>query len=123
MVGGMPDTRDPDCLFCKIAAGELGTSFLVETDDVVAFSDIAPAAPTHVLVVPKRHVPSAAALDGDDDAMLLSEMFAVANQVAKAQGVDQSGYRVLTNVGDDAGQTIHHLHLHVLGGAPLGPLG
>ena len=118
----MAESRDPECLFCTIAAGELGTSFLVETDDVVAFSDIAPAAPTHVLVVPKRHVPSAAALNGDD-APLLSELFAVANQVAKDRGIDQSGYRVLTNVGDDAGQTIHHLHLHVLGGAPLGPLG
>lgn len=118
----MAATRDPDCLFCKVAAGELGTPFLAETDDVVAFADIAPAAPTHVLVVPKRHIPSAAALDGDD-AALLSELVAVANRVAKEQGVDQSGYRILTNVGDDAGQTIHHLHLHVLGGRPLSTLG
>jgi histidine triad (HIT) family protein len=118
----MVETRDPDCLFCKIAAGELNTPFLVETDDVVAFADIAPQAPTHVLVVPRRHISSASALNGDD-AGLLSELVAVANQVAKEQGVDQSGYRILTNVGDDAGQTVHHLHLHVLGGRPLATLG
>lgn len=118
----MADTRDPDCLFCKIAAGELDTPFLAETDDVVAFADISPQAPTHVLVVPKRHVPSAAALTGDD-AALLSELFAVANRIARDQGVDESGYRILTNVGDDAGQTVHHLHLHVLGGRPLPTLG
>lgn len=118
----MTESRDPDCLFCRIAAGELGTPFLIETDDVVAFADIAPAAPTHVLVVPKRHISSAAVLDAND-AALLSELFAAANRVARDRGIDRGGYRILTNVGDDAGQTVHHLHLHVLGGAPLGPLG
>lgn len=118
----MAESRDLNCLFCTIAAGELGTPFLVETDDVVAFADLSPQAPTHVLVVPKRHIPSAAALGGDD-ADLLSEMFAVANRVAKEQDVDRSGYRILTNVGDDAGQTVHHLHLHILGGTTLAPLG
>lgn len=118
----MAEARDPNCLFCKIAAGELGTSFLAETDDVVAFADISPQAPTHVLVVPKRHVSSAAVLAGDD-ADLLSELFAVANRVARERGVDRSGYRILTNIGDDAGQTVHHLHFHLLGGTTLAPLG
>lgn len=118
----MAATRDPDCLFCKIAAGELGTPFLVETDDVVAFADIAPQAPTHVLVIPKRHLAGAAALT-PADAPLLSELFAVANRIARERGIDRSGYRILTNVGPDAGQTVHHLHLHVLGGRPLSTLG
>lgn len=114
-------TYEADCIFCKIAAGELGTSFAAESDLAVAFDDLAPQAPVHVLVVPKRHLTSVAALtpaDGD----LLTDMLALANQVARDRGIDASGYRLLTNVGPDAGQTVFHLHMHLLGGKELGPL-
>lgn len=114
-------TYDADCIFCKIAVGELGTSFAAESDLAVAFDDLAPQAPVHVLVVPKRHLASVAALtpaDGD----LLADMLALANQVARDRGIGASGYRLLTNVGPDAGQTVFHLHMHLLGGKELGPL-
>lgn len=110
-----------ECIFCRLAAGDLDTEFLVETDNVVAFNDLAPQAPSHALVVPKAHLTSLADV-GPDHSPLLTEMMAVANQVARDRGIDRGGYRVLTNVGPDAGQTIFHLHWHVLGGRELGPL-
>lgn len=114
-------TTDVDCIFCKIAAGAFGTTFAAESDRAVAFDDLAPQAPVHVLIVPKRHVASVADLaveDGD----LLADLVSLANQVARDRGIDASGYRLLTNVGADAGQTVFHLHLHLLGGKTLGPL-
>jgi histidine triad (HIT) family protein len=105
-----------DCLFCSIAAGEIPADVIVETDEVVAFNDINPAAPTHVLVIPKRHVASAAELE-TDDAPLLGALFDVAAQVGRT--ID-GGWRLVTNVGPDAGQSVFHLHFHVLGGRPLG---
>lgn len=116
----MADGSD-DCIFCKIAAGELGTSLLVETQDVVAFDDISPQAPVHVLVVPKRHITSIRDL-GEDDAALLAEMVAVTNSVAETKGVTESGYRLVTNAGPDSGQEVPHLHIHVMGGRKLGPI-
>lgn len=113
--------RSDDCIFCKIASGEMGTSFVVETEHVVAFDDIAPQAPTHVLVIPKRHVTSIRDL-AHDDAALLGEMTVVANEVARKKGVEESGYRLVTNAGPDSGQEVHHLHIHVLGGRKLGPI-
>jgi len=113
--------RVDDCIFCKIAAGELGTEFLVETPNVVAFNDISPQAPTHALVIPKRHIDSIRDL-GEDDAALVGEMVQVANQVAKDRGVDESGYRLVTNSGKDSGQEVFHIHFHVLGGKKLGPI-
>lgn len=110
-----------DCIFCRIATSELGTPFLIETDSVVAFEDLAPQAPTHVLIVPKRHVPSIAVLSRDHDA-LLGEMMEVANRVTDQRGIVESGFRLLTNVGPDAGQTVFHLHWHLLGGRALGAL-
>lgn len=115
----MPDQSD--CIFCRIAAGELGTAFLVETDSVVAFDDLAPQAPAHVLIVPKSHMTSIAALTRDHD-VLLGEMLEVARHVAEDRGVADSGFRLLTNVGPDAGQTVFHLHWHLLGGRELGAL-
>lgn len=103
-----------DCLFCKIAAGEIDSDVVSESEDVVAFRDINPGAPAHVLVVPRRHIASAADLartDGD----LLGEMFEVAASLARREGLD-GGYRVVTNVGPDAGQSVAHLHFHLLGG-------
>ena len=111
-----------DCIFCQICNGALVTEFLVETSDVVAFRDIAPQAPTHVLIVPRRHITDVSALLPKDDE-LLGAMMAIATQVAMKEGVAETGYRLLTNRGPDAGQTVLHLHWHLLGGAPLGPLG
>ena len=105
------------CLFCKIVAKEIDASVVHETDDVLAFNDINPAAPTHVLVIPKRHVVSVHEL-GLDDAELIGKLFDAIRQVASDAGI-AGGYRVVSNVGDEAGQTIHHLHLHVLGGRQL----
>jgi histidine triad (HIT) family protein len=105
-----------DCLFCSIAAGEIPGDVVIETEDVVAFNDINPAAPTHVLVIPKRHIASAAELEAGD-AGLLSALFDVATRVGAAV---EGGWRLVTNVGPDAGQSVFHLHFHVLGGRPLG---
>lgn len=113
---------EQDCIFCRIAGGELGTEFEYESAEVVAFNDLAPQAPTHVLVVPRRHLPSVASLTRDDDT-LLGELVAAASSVARERGLHESGYRILTNHGRDAGQTVFHLHLHMLGGDQLGPLG
>lgn len=114
-------TDQTDCIFCRIASGVLGTSFHVETASVVAFADLAPQAATHVLIVPKVHVSNVAALTRDHDA-LLGEMIEVANRVATDQDIADSGFRLLTNVGSDAGQTVFHLHWHLLGGQKLGAL-
>jgi len=115
------DDRDGACIFCKIVDGSLTTSFVGETPHVVAFRDIAPQAPTHILIVPRRHIEDVSALSREDDA-LLGEMMAVAHQVAKDEGIEDTGYRIVTNVGLDAGQSVMHLHWHLLGGAPLGRL-
>lgn len=107
-----------DCLFCKFAAGEIPTNKAFEDDTVLAFYDIAPQAPVHVLVIPKKHVASAQALTSDDAALWL-HMVEVAQLVAREQGVAETGYRLVTNVGADAGQSVPHLHLHLLGGRTL----
>jgi histidine triad (HIT) family protein len=114
-------TADQDCIFCKIAAGELGTEFVYESERVVAFNDMAPLASYHILVVPKAHIPSIDAVTRDDDA-LLGEMIAAVQAVAETRGLKQSGYRLVTNFGHDAGQTVQHLHMHVLGGNTLGKM-
>ena len=106
-----------DCLFCKIAAGDIPSKKLCEDEQVVAFYDIAPQAKVHFLVIPKKHIPSAAALTEEDGA-LLGHVFSVIAKLAKEQGLD-NGYRVISNVGEDAGQTVKHLHFHVLGGEKL----
>ena len=109
--------RDPDCLFCKIVAKEIPADTVLDRDDVLAFRDVNPQAPTHVLVVPKDHVPSLEALGTDHGALLVSLVDAV-NEVARAEGVD-GGFRMVTNVGPAAGQSVDHLHLHVLGGRAM----
>ena len=116
----MSEQKD-DCIFCKIAAGEFGTTFVVETDRVVAFDDISPQAPVHVQVIPKRHVSSVREL-GSEDSVLWSDILDAANQVARRKGIDESGFRLVSNAGPDSGQEVHHLHLHVLGGQKLGPI-
>jgi histidine triad (HIT) family protein len=111
-----------DCLFCRMALGELQVPKLHEDGDVFAIDDINPRAPVHFMVIPKRHIASAREI-GEGDGPLLARMFATANRVADAQGIGSSGYRLAFNCGDDAGMTVHHLHLHVLGGRQLGAEG
>ena len=112
-----------ECIFCRIARGELGTEFVAETERAVAFRDLQPQAPTHVLVVPRRHVAGLRDL-GPEDASLTGELLGLATEVARREGIMEGGYRVLTNDGPDAGQTVFHLHFHVLGGRRLHePLG
>jgi histidine triad (HIT) family protein len=108
-----------DCIFCRIAQGEIPAVRVDETPDVLAFRDVNPQAPTHVLLIPKRHVAASAADLGAAHGPLLGEMMALAARVARREGLDQ-GWRLVTNVGSHAGQAVHHLHLHLLGGRPLG---
>ena len=108
---------DADCLFCRIVAGAIPSTRVYEDEDVIAFHDITPVAPTHVLVIPRRHVADAHALTLDDGP-LLTRLFAAARSVADASGLE-GGYRIVTNIGEDGGQSVAHLHLHVLGGRPM----
>ena len=105
-----------DCLFCKIIAGEIPSTKVYEDDTIYAFRDINPQAPTHILIVPKKHIACAAELTESDGAMV-GHIFAVAAQLARDEGL--SSYRVVTNSGEDAGQTVQHLHFHLLGGRKL----
>ncbi len=106
-----------DCLFCKIAAKELPSEIVRESNEVLAFKDINPAAPTHALVIPKRHVASAHELTSSDGD-LLGEMFETMASIASEAGLE-GGHRIVTNVGTDAGQSVHHLHFHLLGGRTM----
>ncbi|HHT69442.1 MAG TPA: histidine triad nucleotide-binding protein [Firmicutes bacterium] len=106
-----------DCLFCKIAQGLLSTEFLVETDQLVAFRDLNPVAPTHILVIPKKHIASLADLELEDRA-LMGEMMVAIRRLAEQLGLDE-GFRVVVNTGPAAGQSVHHLHFHLLGGRSL----
>jgi histidine triad (HIT) family protein len=108
---------DPTCLFCRIVAGEIPATLVAENATAIAFRDIAPKAPVHVLVVPRRHV---ASLAEADDATELGAVLALAAEVARQSGVSATGYRVVSNVGADGGQTVGHLHVHVLGGRAMG---
>ena len=105
----------PDCLFCKIVAGEIPANLVAESGRTIAFRDINPQAPTHVLVIPREHYPELATM-GAADGELLAEVVAQAHRVAEAEGIASSGYRVVVNTGIEAGQTVFHAHAHVLGG-------
>ena len=106
-----------DCIFCKIAAGEIPSTKVYEDEKVLAFRDIAPMAPTHILVIPKTHIGSVAEITADN-ADLVAHIFTLIPKIAKEEGLD-SGYRVVSNCGPDAGQTVQHLHFHILGGKQL----
>ncbi len=108
-----------ECLFCRVVSGEMGTDLVHSSDHVVAFKDINPQAPVHLLIVPKEHIESAKSLT-DKHADLAAEIFETAAHLAKANEVDRTGWRLLTNIGPDAGQSVHHLHFHLLGGRQLG---
>ena len=106
-----------DCLFCKIANGDIPSTKVYEDDQILAFRDIAPQAPTHILVIPKAHISS---VDGitEENSAVVSHIFSVISKIAAAENLT-GGYRVVSNCGPDAGQTVFHLHFHILGGKPL----
>ena len=106
-----------NCLFCRIVAGEIPSTKVYEDEKILAFRDIAPQAPTHVLVIPKHHIGSVAEVTAENSAVV-AHIFEVIPQIARAEGLD-NGYRVVSNCGADAGQTVHHLHFHILGGKTL----
>lgn len=106
-----------NCLFCKIIAGDIPSTKVYEDESVLAFRDIAPQAPTHILVIPKEHIASVAEINEKNSAVV-SHIFEVIAKIAKDEKLD-GGYRVVSNCGDDAGQTVHHLHFHILGGKKL----
>lgn len=110
-----------ECIFCKIVREEIPANKIYEDDQCLAFHDINPQAPVHVLVIPKRHIPSAMGLTMGD-AALVARMFTAMRTIAQSLGVDESGFRIITNHGPDADQTVHHLHFHLLGGKRLGRL-
>ncbi len=107
-----------ECIFCRIAADELPSDTLYQDDEVMAFRDINPLAPTHVLIIPKRHIASLADLTGDET-LLIGRMAGVANKLARQEGVAEKGYRLVVSSGEDGGQVVPHLHMHLLGGRRL----
>ncbi|MCG8015832.1 MAG: histidine triad nucleotide-binding protein [Candidatus Thiodiazotropha sp. 'RUGA'] len=104
-----------DCLFCKFVSGEIPVEAVYEDDDVLAFRDINPQAPCHVLIIPKKHISTLNDLSGED-AELMGKLYLAAAKVAKQEGIDEAGYRTVMNCNEQAGQTVFHIHLHLLGG-------
>ena len=107
-----------NCVFCKIAAGEIPCEILYQDEEVIAFRDIEPLAPIHLLIIPMRHIPSLTHLS-DTDAPLIGHMVIIANQLARDEGIAGSGYRLVINCGEHGGQIVTHLHMHLLGGKRL----
>ena len=107
-----------DCLFCKIIAGEIPSDKVFEDDNVFAFRDINPVAPTHILIIPKKHISTINDLKSDD-AATMGNLFIAAQAIAKQEGHDEAGYRTIMNCGEAAGQTVFHVHLHLLAGRDL----
>ncbi|MFF2481976.1 histidine triad nucleotide-binding protein [Paenibacillus sp. NPDC058071] len=110
-----------DCIFCKIIEGSIPSTKVYESDTVLAFKDIQPAAPVHIVIIPKKHIPTMNDVT-DEDAAVIAELFAAARQIAKEQGIAEAGYRLVNNVNSDGGQVVYHLHVHLLGGKKLGAL-
>ena len=113
---------ESSCIFCRIAAGDLPAQFLHQDDRTLAFRDIHPRAPTHVLVIPREHITNLAQVR-PQHSDLLGHLVDVVNQVARAEGLADRGYRVVANIGPDSGSEVDHLHLHILGGRQLGAMG
>ena len=109
---------DTSCLFCKIVAGEIPADVVRESDRVLAFRDVHPQAPVHILLIPKEHLESVADV-AENHAGILADIMQAATQLANAEGIAESGWRLVTNVGTDGGQTVYHLHFHLLGGRPM----
>lgn len=113
---------DPENVFARILRGEIPSTRAYEDDEFVAFRDIQPAAPVHLILIPRGQVPTSAATVSPSDAGWLGRMVVLATRIAAEQGLAERGYRLVVNCGDDAGQTVGHFHLHILGGRPLGPV-
>ncbi len=107
-----------NCIFCKIIKKQVTSDIIFENERIIVFKDIEPIAPVHLLIVPKKHILSINQLE-DEDKELIGEMFLIAREVSKQEKVDKNGYRLIFNVGEDAGQTVDHLHLHLIGGKKL----
>jgi histidine triad (HIT) family protein len=108
-----------NCIFCQIGAGEIPATIIKQDDLVVAFQDINPQSPTHIQIIPKKHIESVLAVK-KEDAQVLYRMLEMASLIARENGLDRRGFRLVFNCGPEAGQTVPHLHLHLLGGRPLG---
>jgi histidine triad (HIT) family protein len=112
------EENNVDCIFCKIIDGELPSDIVYRDERVIGFRDINPIAPVHLLIIPRKHIPSIRDLT-DDDLPLLGHMTVVANRLAVEEGIADPGYRLIINCGEEAGQTVHHIHMHLLGGRTL----
>jgi histidine triad (HIT) family protein len=106
------------CLFCKIVSGEIKGDIVFQDEQATAFRDINPVGSIHILIVPNRHIPSVNALESDDEGQM-GHLFTVARQLAKSEGIDQTGYRLIINTGPNAGQAVFHIHVHLIGGGPM----
>jgi len=111
-----------DCIFCRIAKGEIQSNLIYQDETAVAFPDINPKAPVHLLIIPRKHIESVADLAGDEE-KLMGHLILVANKLAQEQGVSDTGYRLVINCGSHGGQMVAHLHIHLLGGRQMGKLG
>lgn len=107
-----------DCIFCKIARGEVPSDIIYEDDKIIAFNDLNPQAPIHFLVIPKEHISSMNEID-ENNVSIISHIFLVINKIAKEKGIDEKGYRIVNNCGEFGGQTVEHLHFHILGGRKM----
>ena len=110
-----------DCIFCKIAKGQIPVEFVYESEDVVAFPDVSPLAPVHVLIIPKRHFATTLELS-DEEPKLFGSMLKASSEVARKKSVDKSGFRLILNTNADGGQELFHVHMHLMGGEPIGPM-
>ena len=107
-----------DCIFCKIVSGDIPGDIVYQDEDVLAFRDLNPQAPTHILVIPKKHIATINDIQ-PEDAELIGKMYLAASQIAKGEGIAEPGYRAVMNCNREAGQTVFHIHLHLLGGRPM----
>ena len=108
-----------DCIFCKIIKKEIPSSIVYEDSEILAFRDINPVAPVHILVIPKKHISSLIDLNEEDE-LVIGRIYTVINKIAKQEGIDEKGFRVVVNCGEDGGQEVKHLHFHIIGGKKLG---
>ncbi len=109
---------NPNCIFCKIVAREIPAKIVYEDEDLLCFQDINPQAPVHVLLIPKKHIPSMAEIQ-ENDIHLIGKLFFTASKIAKKLGIEEDGFRLVVNTNRDAQQTVFHLHIHILGGRPM----
>ena len=108
-----------DCIFCKIIKGEIPSNKVYEDEEILAFRDINPVAPVHILVIPKKHLNSVLDLNKEDE-ILVGKIYTIINEIAKKENIDKNGFRVVVNCGEDGGQEVKHLHFHIIGGKKLG---